>query len=231
MIFIITESGMIPFGWQAGIPCIIFEPHLPLRARGPRVSWFWAAQDMEAAFKERFCRGLWLFSPQRDLNLDGMIHLGDMAYNEGTDHEFQRKFFDVYASLLAHVPVWPAVGNHEVPSSDPLSGNGPYFNAFVLPAEGEAGGYPSSTESYYSFDVGPVHFISLNSSTPEHRKTDSDMMEWLKRDLKKTKSRWLIAFWHHPPLQQGARMIRIWTKNQSKCGRASYPFLRRGEWM
>ena len=41
--------------------------------------------------------------------------------------------------------------------------SGPYYANFDMPMNAEAGGLPSGTESYYSFNYGNVHVISLNS--------------------------------------------------------------------
>jgi hypothetical protein len=45
---------------------------------------------------------------------------------------------------------------------------------FTLPANGEAGGVPSGTESYYSFDWANVHFICLDSQGSSRAPTGTD---------------------------------------------------------
>lgn len=130
--------------------------------------------------------------------VDGILHVGDMAYSDGTDAEFQRNFFEVYASLLRDTVIWPTLGNHEGHTAQGDVGVGPYFDAFVLPTRGEAGGIPSGKEAYYSFDLGPIHAVCLNSHDTD-RSPDGEMARWLKEDLEKTSSPWLLAFWHHPP--------------------------------
>src|SRR6185436_19334444 len=97
------------------------------------------------------------------------------------------------------------LGNHEgqvTTSGDPGPSTGPYYDAFVLPAAGEAGGVPSGTEAYYSFDYGETHFISLNS-TQVNRSSTGPMATWLEADLAATSAKWIIAFWHHPPYSRG----------------------------
>lgn len=76
-------------------------------------------------------------------------------------------------------------------------------DAYVLPTQGEAGGLASSKEAYYSFDYGDIHFVCLDSFR-HPRGTDEPMALWLKEDLKATKAKWLIAFWHHPPYSNGS---------------------------
>lgn len=135
--------------------------------------------------------------------LDMYIHVGDMAYTDGTDREFQVKFFDVYQPTLRNTVCWPAMGNHEGHTSRGESGIGPYYDAYVVPKRGEAGGLASGTEAFYSFDYGKVHFICLDSHDLD-RKPSGAMAQWLKADLEKTKADWLIAFWHHPPYTKGS---------------------------
>jgi hypothetical protein len=135
--------------------------------------------------------------------LDMYIHVGDMAYGDGTDKEFQGHFFDVYDQTLRKVAVWPAMGNHEGHTSRGRTGVGPYYDAYVTPTKAEAGGVPSGTEAYYSFDVANIHFVCLDSHDLD-RKPNGAMARWLRADLEKTNSDWLIAFWHHPPYTKGS---------------------------
>lgn len=144
-----------------------------------------------------------------------LVHVGDIAYERGSAAELSRHFFAIYAPLLRHTPVWPAIANHDIPSNDVAAGTGAFFDAFVLPAEGEAGGEPSGTEAYYAFDWGPAHVVVLDTAhdplTPE-----SPMLAWLERDLAASEARWTIAVFHHPPYSKGthdsdreARMVRV----------------------
>ena len=135
--------------------------------------------------------------------LDAFLHLGDMAYDDGIDFMFQANFFDVYAGTICNTVTWTTMGNHEGHTSDGTLGIGPYYDAFVLPANGEAGGAPSGSEAYYSFDFGPVHFVCLNSHD-EARGAADRMATWLRQDLAQNNSEWLIAFWHHPPYSKGS---------------------------
>lgn len=134
--------------------------------------------------------------------VDAYVHVGDMAYNGGGDAEFSANFFGVYTDLLRTTCCWPSMGNHEGSNSSGSSGIGPYFDAYVMPTRGEAGGVASGTESYYAFDYGHIHFVCLNSHDIDRSPTGA-MAEWLKADLEMTNAQWLIAFWHHPPYTKG----------------------------
>ena len=131
---------------------------------------------------------------------DVWLTLGDNAYDDGTDEEFRRALFETYGELLPEHVMWPSVGNHDLKSVK--DGKGPYFQIFELPKEGEAGGEASGTESYYSFDPGSVHFISLDTSAGDMR-PGREMLTWLEKDLEKNIQPWVIAYFHHPPYTDG----------------------------
>src|SRR5690606_5837076 len=46
------------------------------------------------------------------------LHMGDMAYSDGTYDEFTDKFYAPYADVMRSIPVWPTLGNHEGHTSD-----------------------------------------------------------------------------------------------------------------
>lgn len=134
---------------------------------------------------------------------DLWIMLGDNAYNDGTDTEYQAAVFDMYPELLKQSPLWATLGNHDGHTADSASQSGPYYDIFTLPTNGEAGGVPSGTEAYYSFDYGQIHFICLDSYET-NREPGSAMMTWLESDLQATNRKWIVAFWHHPPYTKGS---------------------------
>lgn len=133
------------------------------------------------------------------------LQLGDNAYDKGLDSEFQAAVFDMYPTLLRRSVTWPTLGNHETgqTNTDVHLDNYPYFDIFTLPTAGEAGGVPSATKHYYSFDLGMVHFVCLDSMTVD-RSTNGAMAIWLRSDLAVNTNRWLVAFWHHPPYSKGS---------------------------
>ncbi|MCP4334702.1 MAG: DNRLRE domain-containing protein [Gammaproteobacteria bacterium] len=141
------------------------------------------------------------FTGSRDTDL--ILMLGDNAYDDGLDIEYQDAVFEMYPNLLRHIPVWSTLGNHEGHSADSASETGAYYDVFSLPKNAEAGGLASGTEAYYSFDYGNVHFISLDSYETD-RSLGSPMMTWLENDLAATSAMWIIAFWHHPPYTKGS---------------------------
>ncbi|MFT5138704.1 MAG: hypothetical protein ACI9CB_000329, partial [Rhodothermales bacterium] len=132
-----------------------------------------------------------------------MMMLGDNAYNDGTDTQYQNAVFDTYPELLRQLPLWSTLGNHDGHSADSATQTGPYYDIFELPTTGEVGGYPSFTEAYYSFDYGEVHFVCLDSYDSP-RGVNASMMTWLESDLAENHLPWVIAYWHHPPYSKGS---------------------------
>jgi hypothetical protein len=134
---------------------------------------------------------------------DLFLHMGDVAYRDGTDSQYTIRHFSVYAELLRRTPFWPTLGNHDARSADSATQTGPYFEAFVLPRGGEAGGLPSGTEAYYAFDYANVHFVSLDSiESPRGR--DEPMLRWLREDLASTRQDWVVAYFHYAPYTKGS---------------------------
>ena len=134
---------------------------------------------------------------------DIMVMLGDNAYQDGTDQEYQDAVFDTYPVQLRQLPLWVTLGNHDGHSADSQTQSGPYYDMFDMPVAGEAGGLASGTEAYYSFDYGNIHFISLDSYDSS-RLASGNMMQWLESDLALNDKPWVIAFWHHPPYTKGS---------------------------
>jgi acid phosphatase type 7 len=135
---------------------------------------------------------------------DGWIMLGDNAYESGFDSEYQAGLFEnMYEQILENTVAWPSPGNHDYNNHLPFSPAPAYYNIFTLPAQGEAGGIPSGTEKYYSWNFGNVHFISLDSYD-ESRSPSGPMAQWLIQDLEANTLPWVIAYWHHPPYTKGS---------------------------
>jgi hypothetical protein len=154
-----------------------------------------------------------------DKHMDSWILLGDNAYSSGTDPEFQEKFFNIYKdAFLPKFPLYPAPGNHDYNDfyrfklSAQSSKDIAYFKIFSTPAKGEAGGVPSGSHAFYSFDIGNIHFLSLDSYGKEDNDTRlydtaGAQVQWIKKDLEAFKNKkrgWVVAYWHHPPYTMGS---------------------------
>ncbi len=174
---------------------------IPGTAKPTRI---WAIGDFGTGFAaQRQVRNAYTnFTANR--HTDAWLFLGDNAYHSGLDAQYQSYVFDVYPRELRRMVVWPAIGNHETAQSQSLSDDFDYYRIFTMPTNGEAGGVPSGTEHYYSYDFANIHFIVLDSMTAIYRQPDSAMAQWLKADLADTTRDWIIAYFHHPPYTKGS---------------------------
>ncbi|XP_028155946.1 acid phosphatase type 7 isoform X2 [Ostrinia furnacalis] len=128
---------------------------------------------------------------------DMILHVGDFAYDmneqEGrVGDAFMRKLQPVAARL----PYMTCPGNHE------SAYNFSHYSArFSMPG--------AEANLYYSFDVGPVHFVSISTEvyyfTENGLKLIVNQYDWLKRDLanaakpaNRAKHPWIVVFGHRP---------------------------------
>ncbi|HSB92649.1 MAG TPA: metallophosphoesterase, partial [Flavitalea sp.] len=143
---------------------------------------------------------------------DVWMLLGDNAYNNGLDTEYGNNFFNVYeGSLTKNHVLWPAPGNHDYANTGARQADHqiPYYDLFSLPTKGEAGGVPSNSEAFYSYDYGNIHFVSLDSYGWEAGNTrlydtTGAQATWLKQDLAANKQKWTVVYFHHPPYTKGS---------------------------
>ncbi len=148
--------------------------------------------------------------------LQAWLLLGDNTYPDGTDAEFQTNFFNVYKdNLLKKYPLFPAPGNHDYHDIEYTAAVAQqthavaYYQNFSMPEDGQSGGVASHTPSYYSFDIGNIHFLSLDSYGKMDNARLSDtlgaQLQWIKQDLEQAKgAMWIVAYWHHPPYTKGS---------------------------
>lgn len=130
-------------------------------------------------------------------NTDYIFNLGDNAYGSGADQEMQEAIFDPYKKIMKYLPLWPTLGNHETNYGYEYA----YYNAFDLPQNSP------NPESYYSYDYGNVHFVSLNSQLDGNEYTA--MADWLEIDLTQNQNaQWTILYFHTPVMSAGIRQGR-----------------------
>jgi len=127
--------------------------------------------------------------------IDTWIMLGDNAYPNGTQVQFNRGMFDAYPEMFKTNVLWSVAGNHDVRRRA-------FYDIMEFPVHGESGGTASGSEKFYAFEQGNVHFVMLDSDTAD-RSVDGEMARWLERDLKNNKKLWTVALFHHPPYTKG----------------------------
>lgn len=145
--------------------------------------------------------------------VNGMLAIGDNAYNSGLFSEYSSLFFgsSAYQTQLRKYNLIACAGNHEYPSNGQtnLYTNRPYFNLFKPPILTETGGIASFNTKYYSWDYGDIHFISLDGYNivggVQSVSTNSSQYKWLVNHLKYVKKekdagrkKWIIVIEHFP---------------------------------
>ncbi len=132
----------------------------------PKPTRFWVLGDSGTAnINARAVRDAYYnFAGASGRAADFWLMLGDNAYNTGTDSEHQTAVFEMYPATLRNLFLWPVLGNHESAFSYEAT-QFPYLDIFSTPQNGEAGGLPSGSGKYYSFDYANIHFVGLDSMT------------------------------------------------------------------
>ncbi len=128
------------------------------------------------------------------LDPDAVLTLGDHA--NGPHEKFLQYYEPTWGKLksLTH----PAPGNHDyLGETGEYEGNDAagYFKYF-----GSAAG--TAQRSWYSFDLGSWHIVSLNSEVD--RKADGQQVAWLRQDLAATDKKCVLSFWHRPKYSSGS---------------------------
>jgi calcineurin-like phosphoesterase family protein len=112
-----------------------------------------------------------------------VLMMGDNLYGSEKAEDFEKKFSDVYKTLLTNkVKFYAALGNHDLP----IQMNYVNFNM--------------NGKEYYRFKKGNVAFYALNSNY-----MDKKQVQWLQDELAKDTSEWKVAFMHHPPYSSGGK--------------------------
>jgi len=127
--------------------------------------------------------------------VDIFMTLGDNAGSSGTQEEYKNTFFKSFKNIIKTNVTWCIAGNHD-------SGSENFYDTFTFPQNGEAGGYPSNSEKFYSFNQGDIHIVMLD--TQQLLFTYEEVWNWLKKDLKNNKQLWTIIAFHHPPYTKGS---------------------------
>jgi acid phosphatase type 7 len=123
------------------------------------------------------------------------VHVGDLAYSDGTFAEFETNYFQPNAPLMRRLPFFSTPGNHEYMTDQAA----PYLAGVAAPASGVP---IADLGRYYSFNWGSAHFVSLDSNFLMTSGAQQ-MLDWLDADLAATTQPWRIVFLHHPPYPSG----------------------------
>ena len=130
------------------------------------------------------------------------LHSGDVVNDGYSQSDWVIYFATVCsrATCVQEIPFYYAIGNHE--NESPL-----YYDYFYLPHNN-----PDSTESYYSFDYGNSHFISLDTEIPYS--ASSPQYQWLEGDLQGVCDKtYIFVFMHQHPYCAGGHESNIALRN------------------
>jgi acid phosphatase type 7 len=134
-----------------------------------------------------------LMAAEQDISM--VVHVGDMAYPDGTFEQLQDAYFGVNCALMHRLPFFSTPGNHEYNTNSAA----PYLAGVAAP---ESGVPAVDLGRYYSFNWGNAHFVSVDSNLlPTSR--SAAMLAWLDADLAATDRYWRIVFLHHTPYPTG----------------------------
>lgn len=145
--------------------------------------------------------------------------LGDEQYEVGKLSDFENSFEQAWGGLK--MLERPAPGNHEFYSytkhgdNEPAQNGTGYFGYFnghdqngIPNAQGQAGDDTSTTQGWYSYDVGDWHVISLNIECNsaafgnDCSTTDNGLLaqetRWLAANLSADHADCTVAYWHQP---------------------------------
>ncbi len=130
------------------------------------------------------------------VNPDFIVHTGDLVYPDGKRSRYGARFFEPYKELLARIPFWPSLGNHDVSKENQDTA---YRPVFELPENGPA---DQPAEDNYWFDYGDARFAVLNSNLNEPELANS-IAPWLEQTMTNTTARWKFVVFHHPAYTSG----------------------------
>ncbi|MEW5871063.1 MAG: metallophosphoesterase [Chloroflexota bacterium] len=136
-------------------------------------------------------------------DLDFVIHTGDVVYEtDGSDLErsYTLKFFEPFAPLLHHMPVYTVLGNHDYDKV--LRWQGAPFYDYAFPAFPDpAFSYPPDRRAnqYYAFTYQGVQFLMLDSQVFYGVEGRDGQKEWLMQRLQDPRFRLTIPVFHVAP--------------------------------
>ena len=203
IVFVSVPSGFRSSGayWRASANRSSVDFGL-IRESQPRTFSFVHASDshIEPANVNRFRR----FRQMADsLKPAFALMGGDLVRDAMSQTESSaRAYFDLFVaeSKAFHTPMWTVPGNHDhygiIPSRSHADPKNPLYNR---------GMYRSYFgPDYYSFTYAGIHFIGLNTISPDdsayYGDVDSVQMAWLKNDLARVPATTPVVTFNHIPM-------------------------------
>jgi tartrate-resistant acid phosphatase type 5 len=149
-----------------------------------------------------------------------VVSLGDNIYkgergqvddeSGGEDDDWYSSYFEPYRYLLARVPVYPAVGNHDTTDTEGSDDRAQLEDNFHLATrfDGEGRGRVGPGLFYRVSYGRDLDLVCLDTSkdpeqdVPRHF-LGPEQSAWLEETFSQARSRWCIPFSHHPVYSAG----------------------------
>jgi hypothetical protein len=121
------------------------------------------------------------------------------------DRDWAGKFFEPYQPILARVPFYPTLGNHDGNETENRADLAAYLDNFFFPTD--------KPSRWYQFSYGDLaDFFALDStmnteSGPPLQQYLAGQPEfkWMQQVIPASKAPWKIPYFHHPPFNAGPR--------------------------
>ena len=144
-----------------------------------------------------------------------LISLGDNVYGDvrtkafglshtgASDQDWGSKFFQPYEPLLARIPFFPALGNHDGNETERHRDLDAILDNFAFPQNKPA--------RFYNFTYGGLaQFFALDSTSntesgparPDYLE-NSEQFHWMQSEFAKPHPLWVIPYFHHPMFTAG----------------------------
>jgi 3',5'-cyclic AMP phosphodiesterase CpdA len=116
------------------------------------------------------------------------------------DSDWESKYFVPYRSIIANLPVYPVLGNHDGSESERAGDLATYLDNFFFPPGAVADG------RYYQLSYGGlIDLLALDSTrnaAPNHPVIALDraasQVQWMETALSRSTATWKVAAYHHP---------------------------------
>jgi len=134
-------------------------------------------------------------------NISGF--LGGIGHTGAADLDWATKFYEPYEPLIARVPFYPSLGNHDGNETEQRGDLPAILDNFAFPQ--------SKPARYYTFTYGELaKFVALDSTKntedgaarPMYLE-GSEEFRWMQTEFAKTHPPWVIPYFHHPPYTAG----------------------------
>ncbi len=147
-----------------------------------------------------------------------------VGHTGADDSDWADKFFEPYQPLIARVPFFPTLGNHDGNETEKRADLRAILDNFPFPQ-----GKPSR---YYKFSYGGLaEFFGLDSTKNTESGSprpayleNSEEFHWMQSEFAKPHPLWVIPYFHHPPFTAGPlhassyRQLRHWVDLFARSG-------------